>query len=194
MGEVAQEFARLRGKCTLSNGEETSMPPTNTTFEQIMYSREAHWVQLGNLLPGREGGAYGVAAGHPLPHRSAAALKLIRNHEAVIRDVCNPFPDQNVVGVALTQTHLQRVSLQHVEFAEEALRLVALKLLGVTDASNITPVLNRANPVQAQVWAATAMFVMARLHLGEEKPGRTPGCSNILQNEGLVGLSAQFMV
>ena len=97
--ELGQEFARLRNTCTLSDGREVAMPPTGTGFEQHMLATEPHWITLGRLLPGVE-----VSGGYQLQYRSAAALKLIRNHEAVIRDVCNPL-DKNVVGNPLTQPH-----------------------------------------------------------------------------------------
>lgn len=173
MSEVQQEFARLRGVCTLADGNEKRMPPTQTHFESLMVSVEPHWVQLGLQLPGVEPGQPGVGQGQPLAHRSAAALKLIRNHEAVIRDVCNPL-GTNVVGETLTQTHLKRVDVNHAKYVEEAMRLVAIKLLGIPTNNGVAPQRNFGDPVQAQVWAATAMFVLARMHLGDEKPGRTP--------------------
>ena len=50
MSEVQQEFARLRGVCTLADGNEKRMPPTQTHFESLMVSVEPHWVQLGLQL------------------------------------------------------------------------------------------------------------------------------------------------
>lgn len=185
--EIAEEFSRLRGKCTMADGSEVPMPPTNTSFESYMASVEPHWVALGRLLPGKEvfGAEDGIAfsqdhgqntmtgmTGHPLRHRAPAAFKLIRNHEAVCRDVCNPMPT-NAVGRELTQKHLKRVPVEHAQHVEEALRYVAIKLLGVTPPSG-APMLDTNNRTQCQVWAATAMFVTARLHLGDEKPGRNP--------------------
>lgn len=188
--EVAQEFARLRGMCTMADGKEIPMPPTGTNFEQHMVRVEPYWVAMGKMLPGVEfPGAQDAichtedhgqntmtgAMGHPLQHRSAAALKLIRNHEAVCRDVCNPCP-HNTVGKELTQQHLKRLSVEYAQFVEEAVRLVAIKLLGVApeQAPGLAPVLDPNNPLQAQVWAATVIFIEARLHLGDEKPGRAP--------------------
>jgi len=171
--ETAREFARLRGVCTLSTGDETRMPPTGTGFEAYMASVEHLWAAMGDMLPGKEcPGGRGVAGGHELMHRSAAALRLIRNHEAVIRDVCNPL-QTNVEGKELTQTHLTRVHVDNVRYVEEALRMVTIRLLGV-DEGGQAPILDRNNPLQAQVWAATTMFVTARLQLGNEKKGRAP--------------------
>jgi len=149
---------------------------------------EPHWVALGKLLPGVEfpGAQEAIKdtpdhgqntmtgkMGHPLAHRSAAALKLIRNHEAVIRDVCNPC-STNTIGAQLTQLHLKRVPVQYVQFVEEALRLVAIKLLGYDRSHPVAPQIDPNNAVQRQVWAATSIFVLARIHVGAEKPGRTP--------------------
>jgi len=120
--------------------------------------------------------------GHPLIHRATAAAKLIRNHEAVIRDVCNPHTT-NVNGKQLTQGHLQRVDSGHVLFVEEALRMVVIKLLGVDAvpdlklgphrSGGVAPALT-GDPTQARVWIATCMFVLARMQYGEEKPERAP--------------------
>ena len=136
MGDIEAEFARLRQVCTLSDGQEVKMPPTNTPFEGHMMQMEKHWVELGKLLPGVDDGSQ--EQGRKLEHRSAAALKLIRNHEAVIRDVCNPL-QTNVVGKELTQTHIKRLPVQHAQYVEEALRMVTLKLLGVQGANGIAP-------------------------------------------------------
>ena len=169
---------RLRGKCTLSDGNEVPMPSTGTSFEQHMLQVEPVWVALGKMLPGVEHVSVpGVGQGHSLSERSAAALKLIRNHEAVIRDVCNPL-QMNVVGAPLTQTHLQRLPVQYVQYVEEALRMVAIKLLGVgTSANGLAPRLDPNNKAQVQVWAATSMFVLARLHV---RDGRANPASRLM--------------
>jgi len=186
--DIAQEFMRLRGVCTMADGKEIKMPPTGTEFESYILRVEPHWVALGKLLPGVEfpGAQEAIKdtpdhgqntmtgkMGHPLAHRSAAALKLIRNHEAVIRDVCNPC-STNTIGAQLTQLHLKRVPVQYVQFVEEALRLVAIKLLGYDRSHPVAPQIDPNNAVQRQVWAATSIFVLARIHVGAEKPGRTP--------------------
>jgi len=167
------------------------MPPTGTNFENYLLQVEPHWVTLGKMLPGMEtpGAQEGVQMsadhgqntmtgnqGHPLSHRAAAALKLIRNHEAVVRDVCNPNTC-NTVGKQLTMLHLKRVPVELVQYVEEALRYVAIKLLGVpppTMPPGVVPVLDPNNRQQCQAWIATTMFVMARLQIGQEKPGRAP--------------------
>ena len=187
--EIAQEFMRLRGVCTMADGAEIKMPPTGSAFEQHLLSCEPHWVALGKLLPGVEiqGAQEAIqnstdhghntmtgSMGHPLAHRSAAALKLIRNHEAVCRDVCNPCTT-NTVGKELTQKHLQRLPVTLVQYVEEAIRMVAIKLLGVNPQGGVpAPQLDPNNRQQCAAWAATCMFVTSRLHLGDEKPGRAP--------------------
>ena len=53
--------------------------------------------------------AEGAAAAHSHAARQEAAAKLITNHVNVFRDVCNPWPTQNIIGIPLTQHELQRV-------------------------------------------------------------------------------------
>ena len=172
MAEIQQEFMRLRGICTTADADEMRMPPTNTMFEQYMIRCEPAWVHLGKMLPGQE---FQDPEKPSLMMRSAGALKLIRNHEAVIRDVCNPSATDNVIGKPLTQKNLKRVPVDMVMYVEEAMRLTAIKLLGVPKEAvgQAYPVLT-GDKQQAQVWAATVLFVMARLQGGDEKPGRTP--------------------
>jgi len=182
---VSAELARVRGTCTLSSGAEVQMPPTNTPFEQHMLSMEPHWVQLGQMPPHvgvmhdpytdtsshGEGTMMGMG-GHPIGDRATAAKRLIKNHEAVIRDVCNPM-QQNVIGKMLTQNHLKRVDANHLRHVEEAVRMVVVKLLGMPPSPGVVPQLT-TDPVQRRVWQATCMFIMARIQVGGEKPGRAP--------------------
>ena len=153
---------------------------------QYMTMVEPMWVQLGSLSPGlgvmhdsySDTSSHGVhtmtgLGGHPLMHRAEAATKLIRNHEAVIRDVCNPFPDTNVVGKSLSQKHLKRLDGKHVQHVEEAIRMAVCKLLNV-DKSPHPCVPKLESMTQASVWLAASLFVSARLQIGDEKPGRNP--------------------
>jgi len=199
---VAKEMARLRGVCTLANGSEVMMPATGTGYEQIMLQCEPQWVALAKMPsaigvmhnPYTDSSAdHGEATmvghgGHPLIHRATAAAKLIRNHEAVIRDVCNPHTT-NVNGKQLTQGHLQRVDSGHVLFVEEALRMVVIKLLGVDAvpdlklgphrSGGVAPALT-GDPTQARVWIATCMFVLARMQYGA-----TRECLHCAENDDL---------
>jgi hypothetical protein len=193
--DIAKEIARLRGVCTLASGDEVRMPPTGTGYEQYMLQCEPQWVAISKMSvatavmhdPYSDNSTHGEGTmvgtgGHPTVHRAAAAQKLIKNHEAVIRDVCNP-QHANVNGKSLTQGHLKRVDPAYVQYVEEALRMVVIKLLGAHvppdiklgphHSGGVAPALT-GDPTQSRVWAATCMFVLARMQLGNEKPGRSP--------------------
>jgi len=95
-----------------------------------------------------------------------AAVKLISNHEAVLRDVTNP-------GRSPTQPNLVRAGLFDASIVDHALREISTRLLGrqQTDPSAL-------EADQAQVWATTARYLYSRLQATpDEKVGRAPDMS-----------------
>ena len=73
--------------------------------------RVYHFAHHGNRFQLHEVGdqADGAAAHHEKVGRAEAAFKLITNHEALLRDVCNPSPMHNIYQFQLTQSELKRV-------------------------------------------------------------------------------------
>jgi bacteriorhodopsin len=98
--------------------------------------------------------------------RVEAALKLISNYERVVADATNPSP--------ITQSQLQRVSLDCAEYVEQLLREVARNLIGL-------PALERAqsgNAKQAQAWQGCAAYFSERTQAtGQQCPGRAADMS-----------------
>ena len=90
------------------------------------------WDPLETLMKHMEGDsnlsteANGAAAAFDHDARWEAASKLIRNRENVLNDVSNPSP--------MTQHELQRVTLHEKHYADEALREVARRMLGLREA------------------------------------------------------------
>jgi len=92
-----------------------------------------------------------------------AALKLISNHEAVLRDVTAP-------GRSPTQPNLVRAGLFDASIVDHALREISTRLLGRTATD--------PSAEHAQVWATTARYLADRLQAThDEKMGRTPDMS-----------------
>ena len=124
--------------------------------------------------------ADGAAAAHSHTARLTAAMKLIMNHELVLRDATNPTNRDVTDTVQLTQDELQRVPPQHALYVDQALREVARRLIGrVSDtADNLVVKVNPKDatyPAQAAAWAKTAVYLDGRIQSTDaEKPGRTP--------------------
>lgn len=101
------------------------------------------------------------------PDREAVARKLIQNHEAVLRDVCNAAPT--------TQLQLVRVPSSSAEYADQALREVARRLVGKGAKTCPREYLEVSLPEQVKAWQATATYLSARIQSNEmERPGRQP--------------------
>ena len=123
--------------------------------------------------------ANGAAAAHPHAAREEAASALIKKHENVLRDVTNPSRDENINGKSLTQLELQRVALSSVLYADQALREVARRLLGLRPG--LHQLEEHIDPFQADqvaAWAQAATYLDGWIHSMEsEMPGRTPDIS-----------------
>ena len=116
--------------------------------------------------------ADGIAAAHAHPARFEAARKLITNHEMVLGDVTNPSPQ--------TQHELRRVDVFARHYADEALRELARRLLGLSAGDEPIPEL-RADPhapAQVEARAAVAQYLDGRIQATpQQKPGRQPDMS-----------------
>lgn len=110
------------------------------------------------------------------PPKNAARVevseKLISNHVAVLRDVCNGSPT--------TQLQLTRVPPSHAAYADQALREVARRLLG-KGASHLPQVhLDHNCIAQVKAWSTTATYLSGRVQSAEhERPGRQPDMSPV---------------
>jgi len=142
------------------------------------------WMALEVLMQSnKSGGAHadGAAAGFSQAAREEAAGNLIRNHEYVLKDVCNPSRTKNIVGNPLTQTHLKRVDPALAQFVDQLLRECARRLLGRrpgTEALRIPAEPQNGAlemPLQHRAWMEAATYLDGRIHSRrEEKPERTP--------------------
>jgi len=144
---------------------------TNEFIDQVHNQNHPFWEQLASVMPGTQD-AVGAAAGHQANYRHEGAYKLILNHEAVLRDICNPSPMQNVIGVELTQKDLKRVPAQYAHHVDQFLRELTRRLMGRVAVPE-----EKAQPMSEQsvAWTQAALFLTARLHTGQaEKPGRVP--------------------
>ena len=111
--------------------------------------------------------------------REEAARAILANHENVLRDVTNPSPKDNIIGVPLTQLHLQRVDISSAVYVDQALRETVRRLLGrLNGTDHLEERLDTHNTAQARAWAGMAAYLDGRTHSRpEEKPGRTPDMS-----------------
>ena len=139
-------------------GEEAESGPLQTALQR----GAPHWKVL-RLLAERSESIYSAA-------RKQAALKLIGNHEAVLKDTTNPTA-LNIAGKPLTQPELRRVPIEQAVHVDEALREVAYRLLE-------EKLDDTACPGQAGTWAAMAAYVSTRIQSSrDEVAGREPDMS-----------------
>ena len=139
-------------------GEEAESGPLQTALQR----GAPHWKVL-RLLAERSESIYSAA-------RKQAALKLIGNHEAVLKDTTNPTA-LNIAGKPLTQPELRRVTIEQAVHVDEALREVAYRLLE-------EKLDDTACPGQAGTWAAMAAYVSTRIQSSrDEVAGREPDMS-----------------
>ena len=122
---------------------------------------------------------FGAATAHTQAACDEAAARLISNHENVLKDVCNPSPSFNIIGVPLTQLHLQRVHAGLKVYADQALRETVRRLLGGrSGAGELEERVDIWNQGQVKAWAGTAAYLNGRIQgHPEEKPGRQPDLS-----------------
>jgi hypothetical protein len=130
----------------------------------------------------------GAAAGHAHAARTAAARRLLASHTRVLHDVANPARWTNIDGAPLTQQHLVRVHPDHAAYADEAMREVVRRLLGLPpayareSAAPLAPLAHaeggdaaEGGAARAAAWGATARYLVGRVQgRPEQKPGRTP--------------------
>jgi len=147
---------------------------TNGTLEATISGNASKWEALGALLPGHND-ADGAAGAHEKVFRSEAAYKLIVNHEAVLRDVCNFSTTNNIIQNPLTQKELRRVNVEWAPHADAAMREVARRLLGRAPGAEALEERQTGDTAQAAAWTQTCLYLACRLQAHkDEKPGRTP--------------------
>ena len=100
-----------------------------------------------------------------------AALKLMSNHERVLRDVTNPVPK--------SQPELARAARNDAQHVDQALREICRRLLISRHGSEALEVrLDAHEPGQARAWALTAQYLSKRLQASSNAcPGRQPDMS-----------------
>ena len=142
----------------LKHGTYIGMPNSGSTaLEQAVASGMPMWDQLkaAHPLEGMQMTPTTGAAGHfEVDARQEAAGRLMMNHEAVLRDICNPSPTTNVTGKALTQNDLVRVPPEAAVYVDGMLRELVRRLLGASAGGER---LDPSNTAQQQSWNMAAM-------------------------------------
>ena len=121
---------------------------------------------------GTDSVASGVAATYSHGHREECCLKLVANHEPLLRDITNPGPR--------TQHELNRVGQQSAEAVDNMLIECTRRLLGNRPGLEQMPVatLDPLDIGAVQAWAGTYEYLLTRIQdAPEQKPGRAPDLS-----------------
>ena len=168
----------VNGMCILTHGTYAKIADTgNPQFDQMVDSLAPAWEQLAAALPGMPQ-AQGAAGAYEHEVRKEAAERLIMNHSAVLRDICNPN-DVNVVGKPLSQPSMKRISPQYMAHVDACMREVVRRLLGSTSVPA-----QQKDQQSAAAWIATCLFLSARLQsVAKEVATRGPDMS---EQAGLV--------
>ena len=121
----------MKGVCILDHGSYTKMPPSSGApqLDSVFQQTQPMWERLAEHITGSPQ-AMGAAAKFEMAARVEAASRMIMNHEAVLRDICNPSSTQNVVGAPLTQVELTRVPAHNATQVDQMMREVCRRLLG----------------------------------------------------------------
>ena len=141
------------------------------------------WIPLAQLIDSADdrlgSEAMGAAAMHTHAARREAAKKLIMNHDNVLNDVCNPSESLNIEGKELTQLDLVRVKPHLRDYADQAMRECARRLLGTRAGGHALEAhLDPKNFAQVQGWVGTCLYLDGRIQGSmSDKPGRTPDMS-----------------
>ena len=118
-----------------------------------------------------------TTAAHARVHlsRAQAAIKLVANHEPLLRDVTNAAPS--------TQQGLKRVGVYDAPYVDMMLLETTRRLLGYTPTSRATfeQLEQKLSPLQMgmdKAWVGTATYLDQRIQSSVgQKPGRAPDLS-----------------
>ena len=195
----AAVYRYMAGRIHHTPGQKPDRPPDmsleagaamKAVFEEIGLSSiteslarsSPQWLMLHTAL--EEGGslkseAWGMAAAHTHAARQEAAMKLISNHESVLKDIANPLHDANINGMKLTQLELLRVDTGCAMYTDQMLREIVRRLLGVRSGLQLLEVrMDPTNELQVQTWQAVAKYLDGRIQATpDQKPSRTPDMS-----------------
>ena len=124
-------------------------------------SGKPHWEQLEELLK----------QSSPRSATSLAAQRLITNHVAVLKDVCNANP--------VSQLELTRAHESVADHVDTALRELARRLIRHRKGADaLEKLLDTLDTIAVGAWATTARFLDGRIQsAAHERPGREPDMS-----------------
>jgi len=143
-------------------------------IEQALAGGKEAWWRLAQLLPA-VAQASGASAAHEASLRGEAAFRMIENHEAVLRDVCNPSKTHNIKGKPLKQAELARVPMAGAFYASQCMREVCRRLIGDKPGADQCREHLDGSPDASKVWVTTCLYLMCRIQAHkDEMPGRTP--------------------
>jgi len=146
-------------------------------IEQALANGRDAWWRLAQLLPA-VAQATGAAWAHEPSLRGEAAFRMIENHEAVLRDVCNPSKTHNIIGIPLRQAELTRVPMEGASYASACMREVCRRLIGDKPGTEECKEQLDGSPDCSKCWVATCAYLMCRIQAHkDEMPGRTPDFS-----------------
>ena len=130
-------------------------------------SSVVRWDRLRSLLDAPvDADNSDITTDHPNAARTEAASKLISNHLYVLKDCTHTYP--------CTQTGLARVAIGLADFADQALREIARRLLvDRAGAPELEERIEASSAEQKAAWRGVATFLDGRLQVASaQHPGR----------------------
>jgi hypothetical protein len=180
----SRDFRPLsRNVCLLNGPPHYAILPkvTNDDLERVLASSKDRWDELADVSCGsgnRDGSSSarmhedGTAADRKA--RLEAAAKLMKNREAVLRDMTLEAPTRGLVQSKQSQPELTRVKPSDAQAAEEMMREVARRLLGTTAVQPHAP-----SKAARKVWRVGSAYLVARLQTeAMEQYSRDPDMSH----------------
>ena len=155
---------------------------TSNPVDSCIEAHKTHWLAMRQLLTCQDlatkarAQTIGAAATFAHEYREEAALKLVANHEPLLRDVTNAAPH--------TQTNLKRAGAYDAVFVDKMLLETTRRLLGCTDATRaqfdaLAQPLDPLAMGMQKAWGVTAQYLDQRIQSSvAQKPGRAPDLSD----------------
>ena len=148
------------------------LPKCNPELEKTLDANRKHWESLAESVSNRgsKRAKKEAVSGTSKRSREEAAAQLLKNHEAVLRDLTLPTGSgSGLVQAKQTQPELQRLPIKYAHHADEMMLETCRRLLDIQSIPTRLP-----SKAASQAWQDAAAFLRSRIqteHMEDYKRG-----------------------